>query len=414
MAGSRKRFASLTFLLLVLLPFGTVCNPARRLQLQRSITYPKENYDDCFLDKEHSLPGKCKRMQDCPTALERWRKDKLEPKTCHFIKFDHYVCCQQELTTTESPKPTPNLPIVEATTPDFRDFHLIPNNKRPSLLACYMHYNAVPINSREITFATAVYGGSPTNYREFPYMAALGWRSNFDESIFYRCGGALLSNNFVLTAAHCIDFGGELPATVRLGGDNLTLNNGEDFKIKRVIIHPDYSHGSSYNDIALLELDTIHPPKLIPACVWSNPELATDQLTAIGYGQTRFAGVSSAQLLKVPLNFVSKAECEPHYQKDLLPKGVAETHLCAGDPANAHDTCQGDSGGPLLMDHGPFKYVVGITSLGHGCASGPPSIYTRVSSYVDWIESYVWPASAEIKETTPVDVDLKFALRTET
>ncbi|XP_030381800.1 serine protease snake-like [Scaptodrosophila lebanonensis] len=377
-------------------------------QSERSITYPKENYDDCFLDKEQSLPGKCKKIQDCPTALERWKKDRVEPKTCHFIKFDHYVCCKQEL--DEPPRPTPKLP----TTPDFIDFHLVPNNTRPSLLACYKPYNPAPINVTDIAFHTVVYGGKPTTYREFPYMAALGWRSNFDESIFYRCGGALISNSFVLTAAHCIDFGGALPATVRLGGDNLTLNIGEDFKIKRVIIHPNYNGRSSYNDIALLELDTIQPPKLTPACIWPNPDLVTNQLTAIGYGQTRFAGVSSAQLLKVPLNFVSKAECEPHYQKDLLPKGVAETHLCAGDPANAHDTCQGDSGGPLLMDHGPFKYVVGITSLGHGCASGPPSIYTRVSSYVDWIESYVWPKSAEIKETTAAGAYPNFDVRTET
>lgn len=179
---------------------------------------------------------------------------------------------------------------------------------------------------------------------------------------------------------------------MRLGGDNLTLTEGEDISIRRVIIHPDYSASTAYNDIALLELETAAKPELKPTCIWTQKEVTNTLVTAIGYGQTSFAGLSSAQLLKVPLKSVSNEECQHHYQKDQLAQGVLGTQMCAGDITGERDTCQGDSGGPLLMQDGLLGYVVGITSLGQGCASGPPSVYTRVSSFVDWIEGIVWPA----------------------
>ncbi|KAH8386556.1 hypothetical protein KR093_001197, partial [Drosophila rubida] len=240
-------------------------------------------------------------------------------------------------------------------------------------------------------FGIAVAGGKPTEYGEFPYMAALGWPANFDGTIFYRCGGALIAPNFVLTAAHCINFGGQLPTTVRLGGENLTLGMGEDHAIRRVFTHPNYTDDGAYNDIALLELDASQPSRRKIVCLWPKPELATNELTAIGYGQLQFAGLSSMQLLKAALQHVAPAECQPHYQQEDLPTGLAESQVCAGDPKGLGDTCQGDSGGPLLMLSKFEWYAVGITSLGHGCASGPPSIYTRVSSYLDWVESIVWP-----------------------
>lgn len=240
-------------------------------------------------------------------------------------------------------------------------------------------------------FGISIVGGTPTKYREFPYMAALGWPSHFDGSTFYRCGGALISPTFVLTAAHCINFGGQVPTTVRLGGENLTMGMGEDHAIRRVFTHPGYNDSTSYNDIALLELDDSQPSTQQIVCLWPRSVLEINELIAIGYGQIQFAGITSTQLLKVALQHVSKEECQPHYSLDVLSDGLDASQLCAGDMKGLGDTCQGDSGGPLLMQTGPTWYAVGITSLGQGCASGPPSVYTRVSSYIDWIESIVWP-----------------------
>lgn len=69
--------------------------------------------------------------------------------------------------------------------------------------------------------------------------------------------------------------------------------------------------------------------------------------------------------------------------------------MCAGDPQHVKDTCQGDSGGPIQVtrwiDNLLMYRVIGITSFGKRCASATPGVYTRVSEYLDWIESVVWP-----------------------
>ncbi|XP_017086132.1 serine protease snake [Drosophila eugracilis] len=385
--------------LLVLLPLLAVeATPAINPQLQRAITFPKDSFDECYLDDPQRSKGSCRRMEDCPTALKGWLDRRESPKTCYFVRFDHFVCCKPEelhpKITTEAP---PTLPTT-------RNPFKAPLVTRSSLQACYDYNNVKKTNENDLTFVVSVVGGMPTRPREFPFMAALGWRSNFDQRIYYRCGGALIANNFVLTAAHCVDLGGEPPSQVRLGGDNLTLVEGEDISIRRIIVHPEYSASTAYNDIALLELETAAKPELKPTCIWTEKELANSLVTAIGYGQTSFAGLSSAQLLKVPLLSVSNGECQVHYQVDQLAQGLLGTQMCAGDISGEKDTCQGDSGGPLLMQEGPLSYIVGITSLGQGCASGPPSVYTRVSSFVDWIEGIVWPAQQESISSNPKEI----------
>ncbi|KAH8373234.1 hypothetical protein KR009_008035, partial [Drosophila setifemur] len=341
--------------------------PAVKRWSECGIVFPKESLDECQLDNPQMTKGTCRRIEDCPSALRKIRDNGESPKTCYFIRFDHFVCCDLE---TELPEITTG------------------------------QHNVKQINENDLTFVFSVVGGMPTRYREYPFMAALGWRSNFDDkSIYYRCGGALISDTYVLTAAHCIDFGGDPPNQVRLGGDNLTLTEGEDVRIRRVIVHPDYDSSTDYNDIALLELESPAKPELKRVCLWYEEELANTLVTAIGYGQTSFAGLSSAQLLKVPLQRVSNDVCQFHYSSEQLTRGLLSSQLCAGDDSGTRDTCQGDSGGPLIMQSGPLPYVVGITSHGQGCASGPPTVYTRVSSYLDWIEGHVWPEG--FKASTP-------------
>lgn len=125
--------------------------------------------------------------------------------------------------------------------------------------------------------------------------------------------------------------------------------------------------------------------------------------------------------MKVYLKFMPNDKCYEYYSRESrLRSGLSDGHLCANDPLNKMDTCQvnrchfvfnftafkfstsfiqlcifqGDSGGPLLTTYFNYyafvPYIVGLTSFGIGCANGVPSVYTRISHYLDWIESNVW------------------------
>lgn len=78
-----------------------------------------------------------------------------------------------------------------------------------------------------------------------------------------------------------------------------------------------------------------------------------------------------------------------------LRNGISDSQYCAhdSDPNGRKDTCQGDSGGPLQIIPPDTKvaHIVGIVSFGLSCGTAYPSVYTRVASYVEWIESIVWP-----------------------
>lgn len=104
---------------------------------------------------------------------------------------------------------------------------------------------------------------------------------------------------------------------------------------------------------------------------------------------------ASDDLLKVVLNIIDNKQCSSLYGTDTkLKNGITNDMLCAGELSGKRDTCQGDSGGPLQFVSPTNKclhYVIGITSFGRSCGvANSAGIYTRVSQYIDWIESVVW------------------------
>ncbi|XP_011141714.1 serine protease snake [Harpegnathos saltator] len=248
-----------------------------------------------------------------------------------------------------------------------------------------------------------IIGGVKAKFAEFPHMAAIGYGE--DKDISWQCGGSIISEHFILTAAHCVESPSNGPATkVRVGLIDL-LSPGDavqERKIVKSIKHPNYKHAVSYHDIALFKLDQPLElnPKVRPACLEANSQIQGKSAIASGFGKTSYeSNVGSNELMKVQLDYISEDDCKKSYTEDLgsrrLPQGLIPNLLCAGIMEGGKDTCQGDSGGPLqrvLVEPYCMYSIVGVTSFGKFCAfKSMPAVYTKVSSYTDWIENIVWP-----------------------
>ncbi|XP_011292313.3 serine protease snake [Musca domestica] len=391
-----------------------------------TITY--DGLGNCYVNSV-GLKGHCVPYPKCSSAVQNWQYYQRMPFSCYFNGYENFVCCPEAYvitTTTRSPLvgfySSPNNPFLpptayynlpaqrrsekecEATYSPYSRSHRrhrhrrsSNNNSSESTIDEMLEPVEEEIIQKETAIDTEVVGGITTHEDEFPYMCALGWRessSSRRSEILYHCGCVLIARKYALTAAHCANFGGEPPKIVRIGGGDLDeRRHVEMIRIRRIIQHPDYDSKYAYNDIAVVKLE--RSSRARPACLWANEGLPQEVLTAIGYGQTKFAGPTSNSLLKVHLNVLTNENCKPYYETgDKLPNGLDAGQICAGDPNGKMDTCQGDSGGPLLLNVAKYQtyvpYVVGLTSFGDGCATGVPSIYTRIYTFIEWIESQVW------------------------
>ncbi|XP_035718534.1 serine protease snake-like [Vespa mandarinia] len=249
-----------------------------------------------------------------------------------------------------------------------------------------------------------IVGGIKAKMAEFPHMAVIGFGRNLSD-VSWLCGGSIISERYILTAAHCLESRDNGPALmVRVGTTNLEIREDslQERKIIRRIKHPDYKLPAKYHDLGLIELDKPLElnPNVRPACLEMNFQPPGKQAIATGFGRTSYGEMSmNKDLMKVQLDYINEESCKKRYQFDLgrryLPNGFIQNFLCAGMMEGGKDTCQGDSGGPLqrVLEHPYCTYsIVGVTSFGKFCAmKNSPAIYTRVSSYLDWIESIVWP-----------------------
>lgn len=190
---------------------------------------------------------------------------------------------------------------------------------------------------------------------EFPHAVALGWTQSDTNNIIWACGGSLITEDTIMTAAHCtFNHERQAPDVVRLGDLNLLTDDEENkmqqFEVDSIIQHPDYT--PRYNDIALIKIKTrVNVTQyVIPACLWSTHDIPSKMnLEACGFGQIEYGGPISSILNKVTLTYLDTRSCQESYHGiRLLKDGLQDDiHLCANDLTGQNmDTCEV---GPCLL-----------------------------------------------------------------
>lgn len=219
---------------------------------------------------------------------------------------------------------------------------------------------------------------------EWPWIAAI-LRKGFP-NVF--CGGTLITDRHVLTAAHCVNQHKTSDLLVRLGEYDFRAENEtrfRDFRILEARPHIDFDPITYENDIAVIRLDrpTIFTSYIWPICIPPIQETWEGSTGIVmGWGSKFFGGPYSKILLEVSVPIWAYQSCQDSYIHH-----IPQTVFCAGSKEGGRDTCQGDSGGPLLVQLPNQRWViVGVVSWGLRCGEGKhPGIYTQVDKYISWI-----------------------------
>ncbi|XP_073964309.1 serine protease ami-like [Choristoneura fumiferana] len=252
-------------------------------------------------------------------------------------------------------------------------------------------------------FGDRISGGTFAKPYEFPHMALLGCRNDVDTAIpplQWVAGGSLISDKFILTAAHVLSHHDYGPIRYALlGANNKTdARNGFLFNIVNVIAHKLYDKVNNQHDIALLELHRrVTLSEFVrPACL-PTPGLEMTDSTRIlaGWGGTSNAKSTEALMKAYIAELDYETYCKKQFPDNVQKVFLKDSMLCAGTVNNdTADSCQGDSGGPLMaLAHNVHcTYIVhGVVSFGTtSCGLALPGIYTNVKAYLPWIVENVW------------------------
>ncbi|XP_045607556.1 chymotrypsin-like protease CTRL-1 [Procambarus clarkii] len=277
-----------------------------------------------------------------------------------------------------------------------------------SSVCCFVPLNASPIGILPLRNKKKSCGTKGSDGRkdgqaemsEWPWHAAILEQPQD----LYVCGASLLDEEWILTAAHCVDdyldSGSRLAEVlkVRLGEYDVSTTaeplKHEEFPVTRVVIHPEFDNATLVNDIALLQLvrSARRKGNIDAVCMPKKNDFVEGVPTrcyVTGWGRKDEGSEHSVVLKEISVPLWSNPTCQGALREQFGPAyTLPKTALCAG--AEGRDACDGDGGGPLVCEKDKHWYQVGVVSFGIGCGRrNIPGVYTRVDAFEDWIKETI-------------------------
>lgn len=229
--------------------------------------------------------------------------------------------------------------------------------------------------------AVRVVGGEPAPGGRYPFMVSLQ-KIGLSGTASHFCGGSLVDEVWVLTAAHCVTGTTAGQFRIVVGGGKLSAGDGEERRPVEVRVHPAYDGDATHGaDVALVRLSTpvediapVEPVQPGERARWK----AGERATVIGWGVTSEAGTAASDELRaarLPIQRDDVMTAPAAYGDAFLPSDM----VGAGPGEGGSDACFGDSGGPLLIGRGSTLRQIGIVSFARGCGqANHPGVYSRL------------------------------------
>ena len=229
-----------------------------------------------------------------------------------------------------------------------------------------------------ITFDSYIIGGAPAQIADYPYQSSLRYTGS------HTCGSVIMGTTRALTAAHCVD-GRPASGFSMYSGSNSRLTGGVATASLTHEGHADYNNGACTfcNDIAMLTFATLSGENIgagtLPP---AGNDFAGTTCTLTGWGRTSSSNVLPEMLMGVDMPVITNADCQTR-MNPVSGATVGIAHICIYD--GSAGSCNGDSGGPMTCE----GTIAGVTSWGvssgGACLQTYPSVYCRVTTFLDWI-----------------------------